>query len=1200
MADSSTNQAYRPHTASESSPLTSQPLSDTPNNRGVLASPDTHYLEARMTTMEGNYRSLNRTLTDIQNSQQVLLRAFSSGTHPQSPPEQFFDYHEVEEDKRVSLASYYLDGEAWQWLASLWTDHDDISWDFFSGQFCASFEPSEFEDLHGALAKIRQKGTVREFIVEFERLSNQVRGWTIDAKIGCFASGLRKDIQAEVRSFRPTTLTKAKSFAVLQEEKLQSLRSTTWSARRWSNAASAEPPRSTPPTPTPLSALPAAKMALSGAKPFRTLTQEEMDTKRAKGICFNCDERFTPGHHCKHFQLHLMEEHMTDDSQPVLEEGDLDFTVVSLHAISGSAPSPRTMKPFGPSIVQGTTVEVDLHLLPIEGGHRTFGIRGSNNSDQVNWDFSRSTFSFANNSTIVTWQMGLEHTASKTGEIKSYSAMHDVAAFFYVVQDFRADRTTTAVPAGLPPARSHDHQITLLPNTPTVNVRPYRYPHAHKTEIETVVREMLQSGIIQPSTNVFSSPVLLVKKKDGSWCFCVDYRALNNLIVKDKFPIPVIDELLDELHGASVFSKLDLRSGYHQIRLSPADIHKTAFQTHDGHYEFLVMPFGLSNAPATFQSLMNDLFRPFLWRFILVFFDDILIYSLCMEEHVTHLRLTYEPMTEFAKKGAFTWSEAAERSFQALKAALLSAPVLSLPNFSKQFVVECDACAEGVGAVLQQDGHPVAFYSKPFIGRQSGFSTYEKEMLAAVLAVQQWLHYLLGCRFTILTDHRSFEFLHEQRLLTPQQQHWLVKLLGFDFEIVYRKGSENQAADCLSRRTSGVLQSLVLKSVASITGQVREAFHFDVPSQEYLLAIRRKGAQDTRYQVINDLIFYKHKLFIPQVRSLRTDLIRKIHSSPTGGHEGALRTYKRLSASFFWPHMFSEVKQFVVACTICQKVKVDHSSPVGLLQPLPIPEQVWEDISIDFVDGLPPSGGFITIWVIVDRLSKYAHFLALKHPYTASGLAEIFIREIVRLHGIPRSIVSDSDPVFLSAFWKDLFRLTTTTTSAKKYKPIIPCTEAGRSGEPRSRDLLCFYGDQPRVWAIRVSPFQALYRRPPPAIPHYIHGTTAVADLERTLLSRDDLLRFLRHTLAQAQNRMKQKADKHRTDREFQPGDLVYLKLQPYRQSSVVIRRNQRLSYRFFGPFPIIERIGLVGYKLQLPDGCSISCLPHEEAYWRQ
>ena len=201
-------------------------------------------------------------------------------------------------------------------------------------------------------------------------------------------------------------------------------------------------------------------------------------------------------------------------------------------------------------------------------------------------------------------------------------------------------------PTHLPPPRFTDHSIPLIPNSGPVNVRPYRYPHAQKQEIENQISKLLASGWIQPSNSPFSSPVLLLRKKDGSWRMCVDYRALNAITVKDRFPLPTIEELLDELGSARVFTKLDLTSGFHQIRLNASDYAKTAFRTHDGHYEYKVMPFGLCNAPATFQATMNDIFRPLLRKTVIVFFDDILVYSNSEELHLTHLAQVFDILSQ--------------------------------------------------------------------------------------------------------------------------------------------------------------------------------------------------------------------------------------------------------------------------------------------------------------------------------------------------------------------------------------------------------------------------------------------------------------------------------------------------------------------------------------------------------------------------
>ncbi|GJZ64977.1 putative mitochondrial protein [Tanacetum coccineum] len=200
------------------------------------------------------------------------------------------------------------------------------------------------------------------------------------------------------------------------------------------------------------------------------------------------------------------------------------------------------------------------------------------------------------------------------------------------------------IPKELPPYKSHDHRIPLIEGTQPVNIRPYRHPPIQKDSIEAMVKELLDAGVIKTCQSPFASPIVMVKNKDNTWMMCIDYRQLNKCTIKDKFPILIIEELIDELCGANVFSKLDLRSGYHQIRMYEGDVTKTAFKTHERHYEFLVMPFGLTNAPSTLQALMNEVFKKFLRKFTLVFFDDILAYSRTMEEYVIHLRMVLNTM----------------------------------------------------------------------------------------------------------------------------------------------------------------------------------------------------------------------------------------------------------------------------------------------------------------------------------------------------------------------------------------------------------------------------------------------------------------------------------------------------------------------------------------------------------------------------
>ena len=490
------------------------------------------------------------------------------------------------------------------------------------------------------------------------------------------------------------------------------------------------------------------------------------------------------------------------------------------------------------------------------------------------------------------------------------------------------------------------------------------------------------------------------------------------------------------------------------------------------------MPFGLTNAPSTFQALMNKVLKPYLRKFVLIFFDDILVYSKSVEEHREHLRKVLEllrenslyinkkcnfekgkleylghlisvegveadpkkidamltwptptslkslrgflgltgyyrrfvkgygkmawPLTQLLKKDNFQWTEDAQAAFKGLKRAMTTLPVLAVPRFDREFVRETDASRKGIGAVQMQDGKPMAFMSQTLSDRAQHKSVYERELIAIVTAIQKWRHYLHGRKFVVHTDQKSLKFLVDQKMMGREQQKWVAKLLGFDFEIRYKAGKENRAADALFRK-------MYYNAISSVTFQEWEGLQEKVQGDNKLKTIMQSllHGEDSLegFQLKGGRLYYKEKLVIPKGSPRIPLILHEFHNTAKGGHFGFFRTYKRIAGLLWWEGMKKSIQQFVQNCDICQRNKHRTLSPAGLLQPLPISTQVWQDISMYFIGGLPKSNGLDTILVVVDRLTKYAHFIGISHPYTAKEVANSFVKEVVRLHGFPATIV---------------------------------------------------------------------------------------------------------------------------------------------------------------------------------------------------
>ncbi|GJX43070.1 putative nucleotidyltransferase, ribonuclease H [Tanacetum coccineum] len=576
---------------------------------------------------------------------------------------------------------------------------------------------------------------------------------------------------------------------------------------------------------------------------------------------------------------------------------------------------------------------------------------------------------------------------------------------------------------------------------------------------------------------------------------CIDYRELNKLTVKNRYPLPRIDDLFDQLQGSSVYSKIDLRSGYHQLRVRDEDIPKTAFRTRYGHYEFQVMPFGLTNAPAVFMDLMNRVCRPYLDKFVIVFIDDILIYSKTKEEHDAHLRLILEllkkeelyakfskcdfwlsnvqflrhvidsegihvdpakiesikdwespktpteirqflglagyyrrfiegfskiakPMTKLTQKSVkFNWGEKEETAFQTLKQKLCSAPILALPEGSENFIVYCDASHKGLGAVLMQKEKVIAYASRQLKIHEKNYTTHDLELGAVVFALKMWRHYLYGTKCVVFTDHKSLQHILDQKELNMRQRRWLELLSDYDCELRYHPGKANVVADALSRKSRPKplrVRALVMTIGLNLPARILNAQVEARKEENY-------GTEDLRGMIKNlepradGTLCLKNRSWIPCFGDLRALIMHESHKSKYSIHPGSDKMYQDLKKLYWWPNMKAKIATYVSKCMTCTKVKAEYQKPSGLLVQPKIPEWKWDNITMDFVTKLPKTAsGQDMIWVIIDRLTKSAHFLPSKENDSMEKLTRQYLKEVVSRHGVPVSIISDRDGRFVS------------------------------------------------------------------------------------------------------------------------------------------------------------------------------------------
>ncbi|GKB18196.1 reverse transcriptase domain-containing protein [Tanacetum coccineum] len=710
--------------------------------------------------------------------------------------------------------------------------------------------------------------------------------------------------------------------------------------------------------------------------------------------------------------------------------------------------------------------------------------------------------------------------------------------------------------SGLPLLREIEFRIELIPRAVPIAKSPYHLAPSELEELSGQLKELQDKGFIRPSSSPCGAPILFVKKKDGSLRMCIDYKELNKLTVKNRYPLPRIDDLFDQLQGSQFFSKINLRSGYHQLRVHEDDITKTAFRTRYGHFEFTVMPFGLTNAPVVFLDLMNIVCRPYLDKFVIVFMDDILIHSKTQEEHflghvINGNGIHVDPSKIEAVKN---WKalrtpfegEEQEFSFQTLKDKLCNAPVLALPDGPEDFVVYCDASGLGLGYVLMQRGKVIAYASKQLKIHEKNNTTHDLELGAVVFALKIWRHYLYGIKSVIYTDHKSLQHIFSQKEFNMRQRHWIELFSDYDCEIRYHPGKANVVADVLSRKER-VKPKRVRANYMTLQLSIKDR----------ILAAQKEAVDE----------------FVPLKGDVRTLIMDEAHKLKYSVHPGADKMYHDLKDRYWWPGMKKDIPVYISKCLTCLKVKDEHQRPSGLLQQLEIPKWKWEGIAMDFVTKLPrTSSGYDTIWVIVDRLTKSAHFLPMRKDYKMDRLARLYLNEIVTRHGVPILIISDRDSRFTSRFGQSMQEtLGTRLDMSTAYHPQTD-GQSERTIQTLEDILRACNLDFGGSWDAHLPLAEFSYNNSYHSIAKVGDGQLIGPELVQETTEK---ISQIKDRLKAARDCQKSYADKRRKPLEFSVGDYVLLKVSPWK-GVVRFGKIGKLVPRFVGPFEIIEKIGLV------------------------
>lgn len=855
-------------------------------------------------------------------------------------------------------------------------------------------------------------------------------------------------------------------------------------------------------------------------------------------------------------------------------------------------------------------------------------------------------------------------------------------------------------------AKEAQHKIVT--SCEPIKQRYYPVSPVMQQHIDAELESMLKLGVIERSRSAWSSPILLVKKKEGTYRFCVDFRKVNKVTERDAYPLPYVASILDRLRDARFITTLDIKTAYWQIPMEENSKQYTAFTVPNrGLFQFTRMPFGLHNAPATWQRLIDHVLGPELEPFVFVYLDDVIVCTSSFEQHIQVLEevlkrikeagltlsrnkchfckseLKYlgyvvnskgllvdpgkvdailriptpksvtevrrimgmaswyrrfipnfasviAPLSSLLRKNQrFLWDEYCDTALTNIKEHLVSAPILTCPDFNIPFIVQTDASGFGIGAVLSQtiEGHEhvICYISRSLTRQERNFSVTERECLAVLWSIEKLRPYLEGSRFTVVTDHHSLVWLNNLQQPTGRLCRWAVKLQQYDFEIIHRKGKEHIVPDTLSR--SVPLIDEIMVSTPSSEIRILPVADNNPVDRWYGHMIKRVSQRPITFSnwKVENNVLYKHvkgdypelrdqvdnwKEVVPKCR--RKEILKLFHDEPTAGHLGIFKTHKRIAQLYYWPRLKADVARYVSHCTVCITHKPEQRKPAGLMTRHPTVDKPWKMISTDLVGPLPRSTqGYTYILVVADCFTKFVLFFPLRAA-TAAAVTQRIEENVFLMYGAPQYVLCDNGVQYRSKeFRKMVSSYQSKIIYNANYHPQANPTE--RINRVMKTMLSSYINDNQRTWdrylakvacavrtavheVIGMTPYFANFGREislsgdkSSTIPN-TETLNNVQFTDRNVLTEktanfEQLYTDIVKRLEIAYRKNKTIYDLRRRPAYFAVGDSVWRR--NFVLSDAAKYFNAKLAPKFIGPFLIKSKVSFQTYELSDSTGIS-------------